>query len=142
MLLLPLSLRKLCLAFNIAIPKGYFPFKLTDIFYTGVLPKIESWVGISLSEYELIRGEYKSRMWSFKQEAIKYCKLDCKTLHEILVKFNELIFENFKINVHSRKILTLPALAMRIYKTHFMPKDTIYQLSGRPEINIRESYSG
>jgi len=38
-LLLPLSLRKLCLAFNIETPKGYFPFLLTKVFYTGVIPK-------------------------------------------------------------------------------------------------------
>src|SRR5712691_8242695 len=31
---------------------------------------------------------------------------------------------------------------MRIYKTHFMPKDTIYQILGKPEQDIRESYTG
>jgi hypothetical protein len=31
---------------------------------------------------------------------------------------------------------------MRIYKTHFMPANTIYQLIGKPEWNIRDSYSG
>jgi len=79
-------------------------------------------------------------MWNFQLEAIKYCKLDCKTLHDILTKFNELIFNEFKVNVH--KPLTLPALAMRIYKTQYMPADTIYQLLGKPEVNIRNSYTG
>ena len=79
-------------------------------------------------------------MWSFQQEAIKYCKLDCKILHEILVKFNKLIFNEFNINIH--KHLTLPAIAMRIYKTHYMPKNTIYQMLGKPEWNIRNSYTG
>lgn len=31
---------------------------------------------------------------------------------------------------------------MRIYKTHFMPANTIYQLGGRLEFDIRQSYSG
>jgi hypothetical protein len=38
-LLLPLSLRKLCVAFNISMSKGHFPFLIKDIFYSGVLPK-------------------------------------------------------------------------------------------------------
>lgn len=140
-LLLPLSLRRLCIAFGISIGKGYFPFKLSNIFYTGILPKFEHWTGISLSEYESIAKVYKNKMWSFQQESIKYCKLDCKCLYEILIKFNELIFTNFKINIH--KSLTLPALAMRIFKTHFMPENTIYQIvSPKVESAIRESYTG
>jgi hypothetical protein len=38
-LLLPESLRKLCESFEVESSKGYFPFKLANIFYTGVLPK-------------------------------------------------------------------------------------------------------
>ena len=79
-------------------------------------------------------------MWSFKQESTKYCKLDCLSLHQVLTKFSELIFNEFKVDIH--KVLTLPSLAMKIYKTHYMPKDTIYQLLGKPEFNIRQSYSG
>jgi len=140
-LLLPLALRSLCVAFKLSVPKGYFPFKLTNIFYTGVLPKFEYWSGISLEVFNSIKKEYKGKkMWSFQQEAIKYCKLDCQTLHEILVKFNELIFNEFKVDSH--KALTLPALAMRIYKTHYMPENTIYQLLGKAERNIRNSYTG
>ena len=137
-LLLPLSLRKLCTAFNLETPKGYFPFLLTNVFYTGVIPKFEYWTGITLSDYNILKSDHGKRMWSFRDEAIKYCKLDCKTLHEIIIKFNELIFNHFKIDAH--KALTLPSLAMRIYKTHYMPEDTIYQLLGKAEYNIRESY--
>jgi hypothetical protein len=139
-LLLPLSLRKLCKAFNIELGKGYFPFKLTNIFYSGVIPRFEYWTGLSLSEYGMIKANYKSKLWNFQQESIKYCKLDCQVLHQILTKFNELIFNEFKINIHS--VLTLPSLAMKIYKTHYMPENTIYQLLGRVENNIRQSYTG
>jgi hypothetical protein len=38
-LLLPLSLRKLCASFNVPISKGYFPFLLANILYSGVFPK-------------------------------------------------------------------------------------------------------
>jgi len=87
-LLLPLSLRLLCKAFDISTSKGYFPFKLTNIFYSGVLPRFDNWTDITLSEYGLIKDNYKGKLWSFQSEAIKYCKLDCKVLHEIIIKFN------------------------------------------------------
>jgi len=97
--MLPLSLRILCAAFSIESSKGYFPFNLNNILYKGVFPKFEYWTGISLSEYGLLLKEYTGVEWNFKNEAIKYCKLDCQSLHEILTKFNELIFNNFKINI-------------------------------------------
>ena len=139
-LLLPQSLRKLCEAFNITKPKGFFPFLLTNVLYKGVLPKLEFWTGITANEYESLINQYLGTTWSFKEEAIKYCKLDCQCLHEILIKFNELIFKHFKVNISYS--LTLPALAMRIYKSQFMPKNTIYQLLGNIESNIRQSYTG
>jgi hypothetical protein len=138
-LLLPLSLRKLCTAFNVSIPKSYFPFKLTNIFYTGILPAFNYWTGIDTKTYEALLSEFKNEKWSFMDEAIKYCKLDCKCLHEILVKFNELIFKEFQINI--TKSLTLPSLAMRIFKTHYLAENTIYQILGGIEEAIRESYT-
>lgn len=79
-------------------------------------------------------------MWSFKAEATKYCELDCQCLHEIITKFNELIFNEFSLNIH--KTLTLPALAMKIFKTNYLPDNTIYQLSAEVDQNIRKSYTG
>ena len=71
---------------------------------------------------------------------MNYCKLDCKTLYDILTKFNELIFSEFSINMHS--VLTLPSLAMKIFKVHYMPNNTIYQILGQVEKDIRQAYSG
>jgi hypothetical protein len=139
-LLLPQSLRNLCLAFNVKTFKSYFPFNLSNIFYIGVFPKFEYWTDISLSEYDILAGEFLKNKWSFKDEAIKYCKLDCLVLHQIFVKFNELIFNNFNLNIHTS--LTLPALAMSIYRALYMPNNTIYQLGGTAESDIRQSYTG
>ena len=139
-LLLPLSLRLLCTAFKVVIPKGFFPFKLTNIFYTGILPAFEYWTGIDTKNYENLLLEFNNKKWSFMNESIKYCKLDCKCLYEILTTFNTLIFKEFKINIH--KVLTLPALAMRIFKSNFMIENSICQLLGNVETAIRESYTG
>ena len=140
MLLLPISLRDLCVSFNITVPKSYFPFKLTNIFYIGIFPKFEYWTGITFEEYNNLLSQYTGKIWNFKEEAIKYCYLDCVCLHQILVQFNELIFNKFKLNINNS--LTFPALAMRIYKSQFMPENTIYQILGSIERDIRESYTG
>ena len=92
-LLLPRPLRALCATFYIEMAKSYFPFKLMNIFYKGVFPQFEYWTGISLKQYELLKLPFKTTFWDFQKEATKYCKLDCQVLHQILVKFNELIFK-------------------------------------------------
>jgi hypothetical protein len=140
--LLPYSLRSLCQAFNINLTKGWFPYHLTDVFYKGVLPALNYW-NITPSEYETLVNKYTgcfSKTWNFQDEAIKYCKLDCQCLHQILTIFNEIIFKEFHINIHSP--LTLPSLAMRIYKTHFMPANTMFSLHGKIEQEIRQAYTG
>ena len=139
-LMLPLGLRKLCHAFSVKSSKGYFPFLLSNIFYNDILPKIELWTGIPQTEYDLLVAKFTGRVWNFKEESIKYCKLDCEGLYEVLTQFNFLIYNKFKVNMTS--CVTLPALAMKIYKTHFMPKDSIFQILGSIESDIRESYTG
>lgn len=140
LLMLPLSLRELCNSFKIEAPKGYFPYLLNDILYKGQFPKYELFTSLSLTEYLNIKNQYSNKIWSFKNEAIKYCELDCVSLHQVISKFSNLIFKEFKVD--PIKVLTLPALAMRIFKTLFMPKDTIYQILGEPQELIRKSYTG
>jgi len=140
MLMLPQSLSELCKSFNLEQNKGLFPFNLMDIYYKGSFPRFEYWTDIGFFEHEDMAKAYKGKIWSFKDEAIKYCKLDCLVLHQILTKFNDLIFNKWQININSA--LTLSSLAMRIYKTHCLPKNTVYQLLGQIESDIRQSYSG
>lgn len=138
-LLIPSSLRKLCNIFKVLNPKTLFPFKLNDIFYKGALPAMHYW-DTTLDEYESLIKKFTFKTWSFKSESIRYCIIDCLALHQVLTKFNEYIFEHFSLNVHNT--LTLPALAMRIFKSSFMPDNTLFQISGDVEKAIRESYSG
>jgi hypothetical protein len=111
-LMLPIFLRRLCLAFNVNSIKSYFPYLFNNIFYTGVLPAISYWTDISLDEYSLLLKKYTpstkkygGKTWDFKEQAIKYCNLDCKALHKVLCKFNELIYTEFNIGFHTQ-ILT------------------------------------
>lgn len=140
MLLIPISLRKLSLLFSTIENKGVFPFKLTDINYIGPFPKFEYWVDIEYTKWTELKVEHSNKIWSFKEESIKYCKLYCLILHEILVKFNEYILNIFNINI--QKVLTLPSLAIRIFKCRYMKENQIYQLHGLPSHLIRKSYTG
>lgn len=89
---------KLCNAF--LYPKGCFPFNLNDIYYSGTFPAFEYWTDNTNKEWETLKNNHGTRMWSFQLEALNFCELDCKSLHEVLSKFNELIFEKFNINIH------------------------------------------
>ena len=76
-LLLPISLRNLCLSFNIELSKSYFPFSLNDINYIGDFPAYEYWGETPIAVYDSLLAEFKSSgktVWSFKDEAVKYCK--------------------------------------------------------------------
>jgi DNA polymerase type B, organellar and viral len=139
-LMLPLSLRELSNSFKIDSPKSYFPYLLNDLNYKGEFPNYEFFTNLSLTEYLNIKNKYSNKIWSFKDEAIKYCELDCISLHQVLTKFSNLIFNEFKVD--PLKVLTLPSLAMRIWKTHFMPKNKVYQIHGLNQENIRKSYTG
>jgi DNA polymerase family B len=107
MLMLPLSLRQLCDSFKVENKKGVFPYLLQDINYKGQFPNYELFTSISKNEYLTIENQYSDKIWSFKEEAINYCKLDCLSLYEVLSKFNDLIFNEFKVD--PTKVLTLPS---------------------------------
>jgi len=139
-LLLPYSLRSLCDAFSIDSIKSYFPFNLTNINYLGIFPKFVYWSGITYKEWIVLKQNYGKKAWDFRNEAIKYCKLDCKALYQILTIFNNEFYNKFKINAHS--VLTAPAFSMKLFKTHFMPENSVYQINGLIEYNIRQSYTG
>jgi len=73
-------------------------------------------------------------------ETIKYCEIDCISLYQILIKFNELVFKFFNLNIH--KYLSLSSLAFAIFRSNFLEIDTIPQLTGQIEKDIRQSYTG
>ena len=95
-LFLPFSLRVLCTAFKLKTPKTHFPFKFRGLNYTGNVPDIEFWPDITIKEYHKICSKFidSGKEWNFKEEALKYCKLDCKTLFEIILNLMNLFMAN------------------------------------------------
>jgi hypothetical protein len=75
-----------------------------------------------------------------RNEAVKYCNLDCISLHQVLSNFNEMIFSLFSENIHHYP--TLPSLAFAIFRSNFMENENIPQLSGKIANDIRSGYTG
>jgi uncharacterized protein (DUF608 family) len=46
-----------------------------------------------MSEYTEYKNKYGD-YWNLRKELIKYCELDCKSLHEILFKFSHQIYSD------------------------------------------------
>jgi len=139
-LVLTSSLKNLCKSFNIENPKSIFPFHLNNINYQGVIPDFKFFSNITLLDYNNYKESYKDKIWNFKEEANKYCSIDCIALYQILEKFNQLIFDKFKLNI--TKYPTLPSLAFGLFKTHFLKKESIYMISGKIGDDIRQGYTG
>ena len=96
---------------------------------------------ISEKQYEQYKSRFNINNWSIKNEAIKYCELDCKALYEVIMIFGVKIFMVFKINISTTP--TLPSVALKIYKTDFIPKDVkIAKIGGKMFDDIHNAFYG
>lgn len=143
-LILLASLKKLSTNFNVKTPKTIFPLFFVNennFDYVGEVPNINYFGNkITQEEYNKYSENFKSKFWNLREETINYCNIDCISLYQVIQKFNNLIFENFKINIH--KYPTLPGLAFAIFKSNFMMETIIPKLSGKIAKDIRTSYTG
>jgi hypothetical protein len=145
MLILPDSLRELAKGFNIDTKKSWFPFGFMnnpklDFNYSGTVPKIEDFLGkISAEEYLEYCKKYPEK-WVFEEELIKYCEIDTIVLYKILHTFYREISSMFKIDF--TKYPTLPALSFAIYRSNYMPENTIPKILGNHHYSLKRAYYG
>jgi len=140
--ILLVSLRNLAKIFGVDTQKSIFPYSFVNennLDYVGEVPDFKFFDNISINEY----NEYKSNFdnnWDLKDEAIKYCEIDCISLYQVILKFSNMIFDLFKINMHN--YATLSSIAFAIFRTHFLRKDEIPQIYGQISKDIRQGYTG
>jgi len=145
MLLLPSSLDKLSKAFNVINKKAIFPINWLlnnpnfNLGYIGAVPKIKYFKDITLSEYNNYVLE-RFNIWNFRKELLYYNMGDCIALYEILIKFNQIIYERFSLNAFNYP--TLPSLAFAIYRSSFLNEYKIPKIGGKMLHDIRKSYTG
>ena len=144
LLMLPSSLNKLCKSFNVE-SKTIFPYDFVceDLIYknyVGPVPQFNKFSNISVSEYHDYCKQFNND-WSLKDETIKYCVQDCKSLYLVLIK---LFSENYKdCRTNGNEALTLPSLAFKNFKTKFLSSDVfIPNLIGEVYKFIKLGYRG
>jgi hypothetical protein len=118
--LLPSSLNDLSTQFNIENPKTIEPIFQGDpnsVYYQSDISHYNKKVNIL----------YNLDDW--KKEIKNYCETDCIALYQILIKFRQLIYENFKVNID--KYPTIPSVAFAIFRTHYMKENSIPLIKGR-----------
>jgi hypothetical protein len=141
--LLTNSLRNLGNSFGVDTLKSIFPYTFVNennLNYNSWLPEFKYFDGITKQDYLNYSNKFNGSTWNLKNETVKYCEIDCVSLYQIIFKFNELIFDKFKINIH--KYSTLSALAFAIFRSMFMGNNSIPQLSGQVSKDIRQGYTG
>ena len=137
------SLRSLAKSFGVETQKSIFPYDFVNennLNYNASVPNINYFNNLSREEYLNYYDSFNSNNWNLKNETVKYCNIDCISLYQVIIKFNQLIFELFNINIH--KYPTLSSLAFAIFRTVFLENNTIPQLSGQVAKDIRQGYTG
>lgn len=81
-----------------------------------------------------------NNIWDLKYETIKYCENDCRALWLVLDKFNQLIFNKYKLNIHN--FPTLPSLTLAIYKSYYLTENIIPKIGADIYNFIRSGYTG
>jgi|ERR1700712_3979442 len=148
LLMLPSSLRKLAIQFNVD-NKTIFPYNFVNnkfnsninLNYIGNIPQFKYFIDITIDQYnQYIKNFKNNKSWSLKEEIIKYCLQDCISLYQIIYKFNYLIFNKYNLNIHN--FPTLPGLAFGIYRAHYLNNFKIPLLTGQIFNDIKLSYTG
>ncbi len=149
LLLLNASLNNLSKSFNIKNKKSVFPFDFVNskdfsFSYNGAIPDYKYFPKAFTSEFTL--DDYNDYCkthkdkWEIEKELTKYCENDTIALHQIITKFAIEIFGLYKIDI--TKYPTLPSVAFAIYRSNFMPENTIPKILSKLHYTLKQSYYG
>ena len=145
LLMLPVSLRKLANNFKVE-NKGLFPYRFVNSEnimnnYNGDVPKFEYFDNINYQEYVEYCNSFKNHKWNLKNETLKYCEQDVKTLYSLLDIFFKNNFSQTRVN--PSKCVSLPRLALTNFRTKFLDQNIkIPTITGEIYLFIKESYTG
>ena len=143
-LLLPSSLRKLAINFNVE-NKGIFPYSFVNLDnisldYIGRVPSYQYFTNLKMIDYIKYYKSFNHDKWSLRNETIKYCEQDCKTLYQIIRSFQKKIFILFRLDI--LKYPTLSSLAFAIFRSKFLKNSKIPIIEGDLFKDIKEGYTG
>ncbi len=145
---LPMKLSKMTSALNLNTDdKGFFPHhfnRLQNADYVGVYPSKEMYGYNTMSDsdqtkfdswYESVAGQ----VFDFKKQLGMYCKNDVVLLREGCMKYRNEFIECTSVDPFG--CVTLAGCAMKVFKTLFLPKDTIALTHKNAYVNQCKAYS-
>ncbi len=145
---LPMKLSKMTSALNLNTDeKGFFPHhfnRLQNADYVGPYPPKELYGYNTMSDtdqtkfdswYESVTGQ----VFDFKKQLGMYCKNDVVLLREGCMKYRGEFIECTSVDPFG--CVTLAGCAMKVFKTLFLPKDTIALTHKNAYINQCKAYS-
>jgi len=119
------SLARLAKDFNVT-HKSVFPYKfpnINNLNYVGDTPNIKFYANISQNDYN--EKVILSSQWSLRQNTLDYLYIDLRALHEVLIIFSELIYDNGLRPPRAKppsgtalNITNIPTMASLAYKTY------------------------
>lgn len=134
-LLLLNSLSKLCKDFKVETAKEIE----TILIDNETLNECERYFTQTTEHYNKeINKVHSFKDW--KNKIIQYCSIDSIALYEILIKFKDLIYNLFQLNIEDYP--TTPSLAFAIFRKNFIKENSIPILLGKMFLNIKNSYTG
>lgn len=143
-LLLNTSLRKLAIDFKVPTLKGVFPYTFingNNLDYIGELPSYNYYMNdLNYNDYVLLTKNYISQNWSVKVETLRYLTSDLLCLYEIILKFNDEIFELENINITD--VLSISSLTFKIFKTNFLKNNKLPIVKSKHQVRLREAFYG
>jgi hypothetical protein len=139
------SLKKLGKSFDVTSQKSIFPYTFVnnsnlDLYYVGKVPEFKYFVNITQEEYNKYASEFKFKKWYLKDETLNYCLQDCVALHQVITKFNEFYFNQFKLNINDAP--TISSHAFKLYRSKFIPEGLIPMVFGEEHNFIKTAYTG
>lgn len=141
-LMLNSSLKNLCKEMGNTEHKGIFPYKFINsntLFYKGSIPAFEMYSDISYTDYKSLYP--RNYVFDVKTETLNYLSKDLSSLLQIIKKFSQFIFDNFKINITTCK--TISGLSFKIYLSNYYKLEyNLKEIKGKIETEIRNAYYG
>ncbi|XP_048053134.1 uncharacterized protein LOC125272385 isoform X1 [Megalobrama amblycephala] len=145
---IPMRLAKTPAAFNLTnAEKGYFPHHFNRVEndnYVGPYPDKEFYGYATMSNQERVTFDewyntVSDKMFDFKKELSIYGKNDVVLLREACMKYREEFI--LCTGLDPFNYTTLVSTCMAVYKTHYIPKDTVALTRNDAYTNQNKTYS-
>lgn len=145
LLILPSKLKDLGKNFSVDVVKSIYPYKFVNdinisMNYIGKIPGIECFDDLKKEEYTDYCNKFENNIWSLRDETVKYCENDVKSLYLIIKEFQIKIFRLFEADIN--KYPTLSSLAFAIYRMRYLKDYQIPCITGEIYKNLKKSYTG